>query len=89
MYGMYNTHKRKEAKKEYAFLYKEVKKLIWRDHRRYMYSIASEAQSPAELGNIKGVSDSIKHFTNSFQVSNVPVKTKDGKCITTSQGQLQ
>jgi hypothetical protein len=52
-------------------------------------SIASEAQSAADQDNIKGVFDSIKRLTNAFQVSTVHVKTKDGKCITTSEGQLQ
>jgi hypothetical protein len=53
MCGMYNTCKWKEVEKEYASLDKEVKKLIQRDHRRYMDSTASEAQSAAGLGNIK------------------------------------
>jgi hypothetical protein len=52
MSGMCNTHKWNEVEKEYASLNKEVKKLIWRDHRRYMDSTASEAQSAADLGNI-------------------------------------
>jgi hypothetical protein len=77
------------VEKDYASLDKKVKKLICRDHRSYMHSIASEAQSAVDLGNIKGVFDSIKHLTNASQVSTVPVKTKDGKCITTSGGQLQ
>jgi hypothetical protein len=45
-----------------------------------MDSIASEAQSAADLGNIKGVIDSIKSLRNASQVSPVPVKTKDRKC---------
>jgi hypothetical protein len=89
MSGMHNTCKWKEVEKEYASLDKEVKKLIQRDHRRYMDSIASKSQSAADLGNIKGVSESIKCLTNASQVSIVPVKTKDGKCIITSEGQLQ
>jgi hypothetical protein len=84
MSGMYNTCKRKAVKKEYASLDKEIKKLIQRDHRRYMDSITSEAQTAVDLGHIKGVFDSIKHLTNASQVSTVPVKTKDGKCIITS-----
>jgi hypothetical protein len=87
MSGMYNSHKWKEVEKEYASLDKEVKKLIWRDHRKYMDSTGSEAQSAADLGNIKRAFDSIKHL-NASQVSTAPVETKDGKCITTSEGQL-
>jgi hypothetical protein len=89
MSGKYNTHKKKEVGKEYASQNKEVKKLIWRDHRRYMDSNASKAQSAADLGNIKGIFDSIKRLINASKVSTVPVTTKDGKCITTSKGQLQ
>jgi hypothetical protein len=48
MCGMYNTHKRKEVKKQYASLDMEVKKWIQRDYRRYMDSIACEAQSGAD-----------------------------------------
>jgi hypothetical protein len=51
MSGMYNTHKWEKVEKEYASLDKEVKKLIWTDHRRYMDSIASEVQSAADIGN--------------------------------------
>jgi hypothetical protein len=89
MSRIYNTCKQYEVEKEYASLDKEVKKLIWRDHRSYMDSIASEAQSDADLGNIKGVFDSIKRLTNASPVSTVPVKSKDRKCITTSEGHLQ
>jgi hypothetical protein len=89
MSRMHNTHKRKEGEKEHASLDKEVKKLIQRDHRRYMDSIASEAQSAAGLGNIKGDLDSMKQLTNACQVSTLPVRTKDGECVTTSEGQLQ
>jgi hypothetical protein len=53
MGGMYNTHKRKKVEKEYTSLDKEVKKLIWRDHRGYMDSITSEAESAADVGNLK------------------------------------
>jgi hypothetical protein len=73
-----------KVEKEYASLNKEVKKLIWRDHRRYMDNTASKAQSAADLGIIKSVFDSIKCLTNASQVSTVPVKTKDGK-----EGQVQ
>jgi DNA-binding ferritin-like protein (Dps family) len=89
MSGMSNTRKWKEVENEYESLDKDVKKLIWRDHKRYMNSTACEAQSAADLGHIKGVFDSIKCLTNASQVSTVPVKTKDGKHITTSVGQLQ
>jgi hypothetical protein len=88
MSGMYNTRKWKEVEKEYASLDKEVK-LMQRDHRRYMDSLASEAQSAADLGNIKGVFDSIKCLRNASQVSTLPVKIKDGKFVTTSEGQLR
>jgi hypothetical protein len=71
MSGMYNTCKHKEVEKEYASLDKEVKKLIWRDHRSYMDSTASEVQSDADLGNINGVFGSIKCLTNASEVSTV------------------
>jgi hypothetical protein len=89
MSGLYNTRKGKEVEKEYASLDKELKKLIQRDHRRYMDSVGSKAQSGADLGHIKGVVDSIKRLTKVSQVSTVPVKTKAGKYITTCEGQLQ
>jgi hypothetical protein len=88
MSGLYNTCKQ-EVEKEYASLDKEVKKLIRRDHRRYMNSTASKALSAADIGNIKGVFDSIKCLTNASQVSTLPVRNKGGKCITISEGQLQ
>jgi hypothetical protein len=74
MSGMYNTRKWKEVEKEYVSLDKEVKKLIWRYHIRYMDSIAREVQSAADLGNMKGVFDSIKRLINAPQISTVPVK---------------
>jgi regulator of replication initiation timing len=54
-----------------------------------MDSITSEDQSAADLGNIKEDFDSIKRLTDAAQVLTVPVKTKDGKCITTSEVWLQ
>jgi hypothetical protein len=63
----------------------EVNKLIWSDRRRYVDSTARKAQSAADLGNIKGVFNSIKCLSNASEVSTVSVKTKDG----TTEGQLQ
>jgi hypothetical protein len=77
------------VEKEYESLSKEAIKLIWRNQKKYMVSIASKSQFAVDLGNIKGVFDSIKRLTNASQVSIIPVKTKDGKCTTTSEGQLQ
>jgi hypothetical protein len=45
MRGLYNNRKRKETEKEIASLDKEMKKLIRRDHRRYMDSIASNIKA--------------------------------------------
>ena len=81
--------KGKELEKEYAALSKEVNRSTKRDYRAYMDSIANEAQIAANQGNIKGMFNSIRRLTNNVRPTTVPIRDKEGKTITSIEGQIQ
>ena len=60
------TSKGKELEKEYAALSKEVNRSTRRDYRTYVDSIADQAQTAANQGNIKGMFNSIRRLTNNI-----------------------
>jgi len=74
--------------KEYAALSKEIKKSVRRDHRVYADRIANEAQVAANQGNIKGTFNAIGRLTNNIQPATVPIRDKEGKSITSIEGQI-
>jgi len=82
------TRKGKELEKEYAALSKEIKKNIRKDHRAYVDKIASEAQEAANQGNIKGVFSAIRWLTKNAQPTIVPIRDKEGKPVTSIEGQI-
>jgi hypothetical protein len=53
------TRKGKETEKEHAALSKAVNRSTRRDYRTYVDSIANEAQTAPNQGNIKGMFNSI------------------------------
>jgi len=82
------TRKGKELEKEYAALSKEIKRNVRKDHRAYADKIVSEAQEAANQGNIKGVFNAIRHLTKNAQPTTVPIRDKEGKPITSIEGQI-
>jgi hypothetical protein len=52
-------------------------------------SIADEAQTAANQGNIKGMFNSIRRLTNNIRQTTVPIRDKEGKTITSIEGQIQ
>jgi hypothetical protein len=60
------TRKRKELGKKYAALCKEVNKSVRKDYRFYIDSIANDAQTTENQGNIKAVFNSIRRLTKNI-----------------------
>jgi len=82
------TRKGKDLEKEYAALSKEIKKSVRRNHRAYAVRIANEAQVAADQGNIKGMFNAMGRLTNSIRPAVVPIRDKEGKSITSIEGQI-
>ena len=80
--------KGKELEKEYAALSKKIKKSVRRDHRAYADRIANEAQVATNQGNIKGMFNAIGRLTNNIQPVTVLIRDKEGKSITSMEGQI-
>jgi len=74
--------------KEYAVLNKEIKKYTRRDHRAYVDRIINEAQVAADQGNIKGMFNAIRWLMNNIRPAVVPIRDKEGKPITSIEGQI-
>jgi len=83
------TRKGKELEKEYTALSKEVKKCARRDYRVYVDSTANEAQIAANQGNIKGMFNAIRRLMNNVWPNTAPIRDKEGKTITSIEGQIQ
>ena len=82
------TRKGKELEKEYAALSKEIKKNVRKDHRDYADKIANEAQEAANQRSIKGVFNAMRRLTKNVQPNIVPIRDKEGKSITSLEGQI-
>jgi len=82
------TRKGKELEKEYVALSKEIKRSVRRDHRAYADGIANEAQVAANQGNIKGMFNAMRRLTNNVWPTTVPIRDKEGKSITSIEGQI-
>jgi len=85
---MQELGKARSWEKEYAALSKEIKKSVRRDQRAYADRIANEAQVAANQGHIKGMFNAIGRLTNNIQPATVPIRDKEGKSITSMEGQI-
>ena len=83
------TRKGTGLEKEYAALSKEVNRSTRKDYRAYVDSIANEAQIAANQGNIKGMFNSIRRLMDNVRPTTVPIRDKEGKTITSIEGQIQ
>ena len=82
------TRKGKELEKKYVAFSKEIKKSVKRDHRAYMDGITNEAQVATNQGNIKGMFNAMRQLTNNVRPTTVPITDKEGKSITSIEGQI-
>ena len=67
---------------------KEIKKSVRRDHRVYTDRNANEAQVAADQGHIKGMFSAKGWLTNNIRPAVVPIRDKEGKSITSIEGQI-
>jgi hypothetical protein len=54
-----------------------------------MDSIVKEAQVAANQGNMKGMFSSIRRLTNSTRPATAPISDREGKTITSKEGQIK
>jgi hypothetical protein len=86
---MHEQGNERSLDEEYAALSKEINKSFRKDYPVYMDSNVNEAQVAANQGNIKGMFSSIRCLSNNVQPATVPVRDKEGKTITSTEGQIQ
>jgi len=69
-------------------LSKEIKQNVRRDHQAYAEKTASKAQEATNQGNTKGVFNAIRRLAKNAQTTIVPTRDKEGKPITSIEGQI-
>ena len=77
-----------EAREEYAEADRKVKRSAKEDKRKYMDSVASEAEQASYHGNMKELYSSIKKLSGKFKSSELPVKDKNGDTLSTEEAQM-
>ena len=83
------SRKGKELEKVYTALSKEVNKSVRKDYRAYVNYTANEAQVAANQGNIRDMFSSIRRLKNNVRPATVPIRDKEGKTITSIEGQIR
>ena len=78
-----------KAQAEYTAADREVKRSISQDKRDYIDYLASQAEEAAGQGNFKDLYLTTKKLAGKFQQTDMPVKEKDGKLLTTVKEQLK
>ena len=90
---MLNTSRTRAAKSkaqaEYTAAEREVKRSIRNDKRDYINHLASQAEEAVSESNFKDLYLTTKKLAGKFQQTDMPVKDKDGKPLTTVEEQLQ
>ena len=66
-----------------------MKRSIRKDKRDYIDQLASQAEEAASQVNFKDLYLTTKKLAGKFQQTDMPVKDKDGKPLTTVEEQLQ
>lgn len=66
---------------EYTVVNRSVKKCIKADKRKYVETLATEAERAAHLGNVKDLYNIIKKLSGKYGKPERPVKDRDGKPI--------
>ena len=77
------------AQEEYTAVGREVKRSIKKDKRDYIDDLARQAETAAELGNMRDLCLVTKKLTGKFQQSDKPVMDKNGNPLTTTNEQLK
>ena len=76
-----------QAKEEYRLKDKEVKRADRRDKRAYVNRLAEEGEKAAKTGNSKMLYNTLKQLTGTFVSKGGPIKSKDGKVLTSDTEQ--
>ena len=78
-----------KAQAEYTAADREVKRSVRKDKRDYIDYVASHVEEAASHGNFKDLYLTTKKLAGKFQHTDIPVKDKDGKPLTTVGEQLK
>ena len=78
-----------KAQAEYTAADREVKRSIRKDKRDYIDQLASQAEEAASQVNFKDLYQTTKKLAGKFQQTDMPVKDKDRKPLTTVEVQLK
>ena len=79
----WKTHDIKYREKD-----KEVKKSCRRDMRHWIESKSAETQEAANRNDTKSMYRIVRELTNSRSISSIPIKSKDGRTLTTEEEQF-
>ena len=77
-----------EAQKQHSEANREVKRSIRTDKRNYIDTLAREAEDAAGQRNMKALYDTTKKLSGKRRQPDKPIKSKEGKPLTTIQEQL-
>lgn len=75
--------------KEYTSKDKEVKQKAKADRKKYLETLAEEAETAASKGQLSTVYRITKQLSGKLTSSNIPCKSKDGKVLTSESQQLE
>lgn len=81
--------RRVRAKEEYTKINRIVKRGLRADKRRYMETLASEAEDAAQKGDMRELYANIKKLSGKFNLPERPVKDREGKNIPGLEQQMR
>ncbi|XP_078357393.1 uncharacterized protein LOC144642296 [Oculina patagonica] len=77
------------AQQQYTGAHKEVRRSIKRDKRNHIDNLARQAEEAAARGNMKELYNTTKKLAARYQVTDKPIKDKQGKTLTSTGEQLK
>jgi len=66
-----------------------VRRSIKRDKRSHLDNLAKHAEEAAAQGNMKELYNTTKKISARYQLTDKPIKDKEGKTLTTAEEQLK
>ena len=77
------------AQQQYTRAHQEVRRSIKRDKRSHIDNLARQAEEAAARGNMKELYNTTKKLAARYQVTDKPIKDKQGKILTSTEEQLK
>jgi len=80
---------RAAAQQQYTRAHQEVKRSIKRDKRSHIDNLARRAEEAAARRNMKELYNTTKKLAARYQVTDTPIKDKQGKTLTSTEEQIR